>query len=377
MAAVTKFANANTVVTTGWTSPTNAYADDGAYATCAPGKSASVSSDFGFPAFSTSDIPDASAITSIVVEVQWKVSTTGSIDTLGVQLRTAAGAALGSETTETNATTADSLATQTITSGVTVADLRAANGIKARVRADRGNTNTGYTASLDYVKVTVNYTALTTATGAASLTGPTAAGAGAGAATATGAASLTGPSGAAAADATSSATAAGSLDSPDAAAAASASSSATAAASLGWFTVAADVSVVEQSGTSIEGTALIGLGASASASASAAAVGAAALGLTGASAVAGAVAAAGGATTPGLSVAAACAGAALVSAAGVLAGCTGAGAAAGACSATAAALAPAFVCRARQPAEADDDRCGDEWLGLPCCASIFGVCYGI
>lgn len=172
MASSTKFANANAaVVAGGWTSPTGAYSDDGAYATAAPAKNGTISSDYGFPAFTSGDIPDGAGINSVTVEVQWKVSTTGSIDTLGVQLHNPAGTALGSETTTTTATTADSVSTQQVTSGIPLADLRSANVVVARVRASRGNTNTAFTASLDYVKVTVDYTPANNVTGALAVSG--------------------------------------------------------------------------------------------------------------------------------------------------------------------------------------------------------------
>ncbi len=171
MATSTKFANANAVVTTGWTNPTNAYADEGTYATCAPGKNLTVNSDYGFPAFAVGDIPNSSTINSVTAEVQWKVSTTSSIDTLGVQLHNPAGTGQGSETTTTTATTADSVATQQVTSGITLAALRVANTVVARVRASRGNTNTAFTASLDYVKVAVDYTAPNNMTGSLTVSG--------------------------------------------------------------------------------------------------------------------------------------------------------------------------------------------------------------
>lgn len=154
---VSKFANANAVVTTGWTSPTNAYADDGVYATAAPGKNLSVTSDFGFPAFTTSDIPAGSTINSVTIEIQHKESTTASIATIGVQVNNN-GTLLGTEQTDTTEPAADTLLTHQVTSGISLTDLQTANLVKGRVRAARGNTNTAYTASLDYVKITVNYT---------------------------------------------------------------------------------------------------------------------------------------------------------------------------------------------------------------------------
>jgi hypothetical protein len=171
VATSVKFANANAIVTTGWTAPTDAYSDNGVYATAAPGKNATINSDFGFPAFGTGDIPDGATINSCTAEVQWHVSTTASIDTLGVQIHNPAGTGLGSEATETNATTSDSLKTQQVTSGVTLSNLRSANVVVARVRATRGNTNTAYTASLDYVTLTVDYTPNQAIAGSAAGTG--------------------------------------------------------------------------------------------------------------------------------------------------------------------------------------------------------------
>src|SRR5262249_16337496 len=81
-----KFANSNSIVTTGWTAPNLAYGDDGSYATATPPKSATISSDYAFPAFSTSDIPDGATVNTVTVEVQWHISTTSSIATLGLRL---------------------------------------------------------------------------------------------------------------------------------------------------------------------------------------------------------------------------------------------------------------------------------------------------
>jgi len=158
VALVTKFANANTVVTTGYTNPTNAYADDAVYATAAPGaKNTSVTSDYGFPAFTTTDIPDGSTINSVTAEIQFNVSTTSSIATQGLQLENGS-TLLGTEATDTTEPAADTLLTHQVTTGIAQADLQTANTVKARVRAGRGNSSTAVTFSLDYVKLTVDYT---------------------------------------------------------------------------------------------------------------------------------------------------------------------------------------------------------------------------
>jgi len=158
MATVTKFANANTVVTTGWTNPTNAYADDGSYATAAPAKNSSVTTDYGFPAFTTSDIPAGSTINSVTAEFQYKTSATGVTGELvGIQLNNN-GTLLDSESTFTPAT-GDTTSTLSNITAVAQADLQTANQFKVRVRSAKGNTNTSVTHSVDYVKLTVDYNA--------------------------------------------------------------------------------------------------------------------------------------------------------------------------------------------------------------------------
>ena len=176
---ISKFANANTVVTTGWSTPTNAYdttsaiynaltnkpASGGgegsqAFATAAPGKNSSITTDYGFPAFSTSDIPDGSVINSVTVEIRYKSSTTGSTGAvIGLQINKN-GTLLGSESTF-----GMNLSDQTVTKADTslvVADLRTANQLKARLRGGRTTSNTAITWSVDYVRVIVDYTPTST-----------------------------------------------------------------------------------------------------------------------------------------------------------------------------------------------------------------------
>jgi len=153
-----KFANANTTVTTGWTNPTNAYADDGTYTTAAPGKNLSVITDYGFPAFDTTIIPGNSVIDSMVAEIQFKVSTTSSIATMGIQLNNN-GTLLGSQQTDATEPAADTLLTHTVTvaGNVKLADLQTANQMKLRVSAIQGNSSTAVTFSVDYVTLNVTY----------------------------------------------------------------------------------------------------------------------------------------------------------------------------------------------------------------------------
>jgi hypothetical protein len=154
MATVSKFANSNAVVTTGWTNPTNAYSDDGVYATALPAKNASVTSDYGFANFTTTDIPTGSIINSVTLEIQYKASvTTSTGSVMGLQ-GVDNGTLADTEATGGMVTT-DTLLTRTV-SGVTLADL-AAGLVKARVRGGRTSSNTAITWSVDYVKITVDW----------------------------------------------------------------------------------------------------------------------------------------------------------------------------------------------------------------------------
>lgn len=157
MATASKFANANAVVTTGWTNPTNAYADDTAFATAVPAKNTTINSDYKFANFSTGDIPDGSTINSVTMAARFKNSTTTTNKTHGVQGRNN-GANSGTEATATG-NTAEGTVTATLGT-VTLSDLRSASTLLfARVRASQGNSSTTSTSSLDWVQITVDYTA--------------------------------------------------------------------------------------------------------------------------------------------------------------------------------------------------------------------------
>ncbi len=166
----TKAANAHTTVVTGWTNPTNAYSttNDSTYATCSPGKNATVSGDFGFPAFTTGDIPDHATIDSVTVRTTWKFSLSVVGEVLGMQLRrNTGGVALGTETTASPLVDTDA---NQVGTGATLTDLRTANELRARLRATKGNTSTGLTASLDRVYLDVVWSeTITAAAGAIAL----------------------------------------------------------------------------------------------------------------------------------------------------------------------------------------------------------------
>lgn len=157
MATLTKAAAYHTAISTGYTNPANAYSDNEVYATAAPAKNGQVSAYFGFPAFSPAEIPDGSTINSVTVGIQFKVSTASSVATQYAQACLGTSV-LDSEQSNAAEPTADTNLTHTVTSGISVDDLRTADNLRLRSRSARGNSNTGVTFSVDYVWVTVDYT---------------------------------------------------------------------------------------------------------------------------------------------------------------------------------------------------------------------------
>lgn len=144
---------APTTNTAGWTSSGNAYASDNVYATAAPAQNGTTSvrvGTFGFGA-----IPANATITNVTVSVEWKVDTTASIATLGSQVYVS-NTARGTELVNSAEPTSDTTQTFTV-AGLTRADLLDGT-FEVQVRASRGATATGFTASLDAVSVQVDYT---------------------------------------------------------------------------------------------------------------------------------------------------------------------------------------------------------------------------
>jgi len=152
------YPSTNTVVTSpGWVSATNAYADDTAFASATtPGtRNSTVNSDFGGFHFDTS-VPSGATINSVTVAVNWYVSTTASTATLGFQPYVS-GVAQGTEFTNAAEPLTETIESSVYT-GLTRAQLLDGT-FAVRVRATEGAVTTPFTAYLDYVKVTVDYTA--------------------------------------------------------------------------------------------------------------------------------------------------------------------------------------------------------------------------
>lgn len=156
MATLTKYANAHTTILTGYTNPSNAYTDDTAYATATPAKNNEVSAYWGFPAFTTGDIPDGSTINSVKVTILFKCSVNNSVATQYLQAFVTT-TAQGSEQSNSSMPTSDTALEHTVTT-ITLANLRTADVVRARTRSARGNSNTSETFSIQYVRVTVDYT---------------------------------------------------------------------------------------------------------------------------------------------------------------------------------------------------------------------------
>lgn len=140
-----------------WTGAVSTVQSDNAvYATAAPGKNQEFASVFSVP-FSTAEVPDGSTINSVLVECQWKVSTAGSIATLRSTAFADSAQSVAVSTSPGVNDTAEPLAdtTRSYAATPTLDQLR---GLWIRVQALRGKTNTAFTASLDFVRVTVDYT---------------------------------------------------------------------------------------------------------------------------------------------------------------------------------------------------------------------------
>lgn len=143
------------------------------YATCAPGKNQEFASVWPFD---FSDVGTTDTVNSVSVKVQWKVSTTSSVAELRSSMfadqaqATAVSAVPGvSDTAEPTSDT-----DRTYSATPTAAQLNA--GVWVRVQALRGSSNTSVTFSLDYIQVTVDYTADSSSPQTVAVTGRTSSG---------------------------------------------------------------------------------------------------------------------------------------------------------------------------------------------------------
>lgn len=155
MATVTAFADSSPTTVTGtWSTTGNLTADDGTFTTTTPAKSGESTLDAN--GFDFSAIDAAATINSVTITAGGSVSSTSSIDTIGVRAYDGA-TAIGTEGTSTTWTTSDGNVVTAGGTAPTLSQLLSAN-FKVRIRAARGNTNTTYIANFDFVKVVVDYT---------------------------------------------------------------------------------------------------------------------------------------------------------------------------------------------------------------------------
>ncbi len=148
---------------TGWTNPTYAYTDDGINFATREGtaKNTWYGTLYGFD---LSGIPDGAIINSVTITAEWKNSaadTSGPVLYLGAK---SGGSEVGTATSDTSGQTTFELVNNSPT-GLTAANLKAtgANGFWAILRFRRTD-NTAHIASVDYVKVAVDYTPIVTPT---------------------------------------------------------------------------------------------------------------------------------------------------------------------------------------------------------------------
>jgi hypothetical protein len=156
MTTVTKFPTTNAAHTTGLTNPSNAGADDGVYATAAPASRAEVSTDYGTFGFDSA-IPAGATIKKVQIVYEHHVSTTASI--ASTRVNSVVSGTHDANHDDASEPTSDTVFTVDVTAdrAWTRANLLDAN-FKVHFGFIRGNTATGFTGSLDYVKVVVDYT---------------------------------------------------------------------------------------------------------------------------------------------------------------------------------------------------------------------------
>lgn len=154
---VTRFPTANATYSgAGFTNPNNLHGNDGVYGTSAPAKNGGLGnaySGFGFDA----QIPSGSTIDAVKVIYEFKVSGTGSVAIQRVKARI--GGVEEENHDNTNEPTSDTAVTVDITADrAWVRDNLLDANFEVIAEPRRGNTNTSYTASWDYVSVEVTYT---------------------------------------------------------------------------------------------------------------------------------------------------------------------------------------------------------------------------
>jgi hypothetical protein len=156
MPQTTKFPTANAAETgAGLTNPNNAHADDGSYATAAPGKNTTLASkyqNFGFD----SAIPATATITKVQISYQWKCSVNTSIAT--ARTYTKVGGSNGSNHDDATEPAGDTTNTYDVTSERSWTRANLLDGtFEVALAAVQGNSSTAVTFSYDYVQAIVDW----------------------------------------------------------------------------------------------------------------------------------------------------------------------------------------------------------------------------
>lgn len=150
----------NQAVTTGWTDPNNAHADDGVYATAAPAQNAFIDSrwgGFGFDSLLPAP-PYTARIDAVKIIAEYRVNTNTSIASLAAQATIMGADCPAVAQVNTVEPLSDTVVTFDVTScrSWTRDDLLDAN-FQVRIGARRGNSATAVNFSLDNVRVEVTY----------------------------------------------------------------------------------------------------------------------------------------------------------------------------------------------------------------------------
>ena len=136
-----------------WTSGHSGYASDNAYATAAPAKNQTLAQRYG--AYGFAAIPAGATVGRVTVTVEWAVSASNAQATLAAQAYVN-GSPHGPALTNASRPTSDTVQTLELT-GLSREQLATGN-FQVEVRASRGGGGSNFTARLDAVTVTVDYT---------------------------------------------------------------------------------------------------------------------------------------------------------------------------------------------------------------------------
>ena len=152
MATVKLFPSANSISSgSTWTNPQNLYADDGVYAVTPGARNANwdiFGQSFG------ANIPVGAIINSVIIEAQYRLSTTASASTLSMFAQKS-GVQEGTAWSSGSEPTTDTIVTHADTGTWTAEELNSGFEILFRVRR---TSNTACNYSIDYLAVTIDYT---------------------------------------------------------------------------------------------------------------------------------------------------------------------------------------------------------------------------